>query len=285
MYFHLLIFILLSVSFSGNGVVNQLGGKFVNGRPLPETIRKKIVDLAGQGTRPCDISRQLRVSHGCVSKILGRFYETGSIRPGVIGGSKPKVATPHVVQKISEYKNNNPTMFAWEIREKLLTDQVCDVQTVPSVSSINRIVRNRLNSGSVSFPKEIVENHQSFEDVSPNGIIKVEPNTTMIQENAAVPISHLPGNIALADSMHRSPFPMNGILGVAIPQPNGTVIMCPADYATLAGSQTQSANGMTIHVVGDPEDSTANTITSQIATAENSMLVFFVYFLFYVILK
>lgn len=28
---------------------------------------------------------------GCVSKILTRFYETGSIRPGSIGGSKTKV--------------------------------------------------------------------------------------------------------------------------------------------------------------------------------------------------
>ena len=78
------------------------------------------------------------MSHGCVSKILGRYYETGSIRPGVIGGSKPKVATPHVVQAIARYKRHNPIMFAWEIRDKLLADGVCDQETVPSVSSINR---------------------------------------------------------------------------------------------------------------------------------------------------
>lgn len=103
---------------SGQAGVNQLGGVFVNGRPLPDCVRRRIVELALMGVRPCDISRQLLVSHGtfrytfllpsvlgcvvqfiygvflisgCVSKILTRFYETGSIRPGSIGGSKTKV--------------------------------------------------------------------------------------------------------------------------------------------------------------------------------------------------
>ena len=75
----------------GQGRVNQLGGVFINGRPLPNHIRHKIVEMAHHGIRPCVISRQLRVSHGCVSKILCRYQETGSIRPGAIGGSKPRV--------------------------------------------------------------------------------------------------------------------------------------------------------------------------------------------------
>lgn len=166
----------------GQGRVNQLGGVFINGRPLPNHIRHKIVEMAHHGIRPCVISRQLRVSHGCVSKILCRYQETGSIRPGAIGGSKPKVislifsyvqsikvklmhaltcwcviitcwfcktaylfgqqikqllclkqgTTPDVERRIEEYKRENPGMFSWEIRDKLLKDGICDRNNVPS---------------------------------------------------------------------------------------------------------------------------------------------------------
>ncbi|XP_076022781.1 paired box protein Pax-7-like isoform X2 [Genypterus blacodes] len=128
----------------GQGRVNQLGGVFINGRPLPNHIRHKIVEMAHHGIRPCVISRQLRVSHGCVSKILCRYQETGSIRPGAIGGSKPRhMASPDVERRIEEYKRDNPGMFSWEIRDKLLKDGVCDRSTAPSVSSISRVLRAR----------------------------------------------------------------------------------------------------------------------------------------------
>ncbi|XP_054453090.1 paired box protein Pax-5-like [Anoplopoma fimbria] len=130
------------------GGVNQLGGVFINGRPLPHLVRQHIVELAQRGVRPCEISRRLRVSHGCVSKILARYNDTGSIRPGMIGGSKPKVATPRVVQMILHLKHNNPTMFAWEIRDRLLLERVCNHDGVPSISSINRIIRNKVQSES-----------------------------------------------------------------------------------------------------------------------------------------
>ncbi|CAH2239985.1 jg3414 [Pararge aegeria aegeria] len=122
----------------GQGRVNQLGGLFINGRPLPNHIRLKIVEMAAAGVRPCVISRQLRVSHGCVSKILNRYQETGSIRPGVIGGSKPRVATPEVESRIEDLKRQNPGIFSWEIREKLIKEGVSDP---PSISSISRLLR------------------------------------------------------------------------------------------------------------------------------------------------
>ncbi|XP_051175310.1 protein gooseberry-like [Leptopilina boulardi] len=130
-------------SIPGQGRVNQLGGVFINGRPLPNHIRKQIVEMAGSGVRPCVISRQLRVSHGCVSKILNRYQETGSIRPGVIGGSKPRVATPEVESRIEDYKRENPSSFSWEIRDRLIKEGMCDRGSAPSVSAISRLLRGR----------------------------------------------------------------------------------------------------------------------------------------------
>ncbi|XP_029691326.1 paired box protein Pax-2a isoform X18 [Takifugu rubripes] len=186
-------------SMHRHGGVNQLGGVFVNGRPLPDVVRQRIVELAHQGVRPCDISRQLRVSHGCVSKILGRYYETGSIKPGVIGGSKPKVATPKVVDKIAEYKRQNPTMFAWEIRDRLLAEGVCDNDTVPSVSSINRIIRTKVQ--------------QQFHP-SPDGSVTPlsTPGHTIVPNTASPPVTSASNNPV-------GSYSINGILG--IPRSNG----------------------------------------------------------------
>ncbi len=127
--------------------------------PLPNAIRLRIVELAQLGIRPCDISRQLRVSHGCVSKILARYNETGSILPGAIGGSKPRVTTPNVVKNIREYKQGDPGIFAWEIRDRLLADAVCDKYNVPSVSSISRILRNKI--GNLSQPNQYENGKQT----------------------------------------------------------------------------------------------------------------------------
>uniref|UniRef100_T1KZY5 Paired domain-containing protein n=1 Tax=Tetranychus urticae TaxID=32264 RepID=T1KZY5_TETUR len=132
--------------YPGQGRRNQLGGVFINGRPLPNHVRLKIVEMAASGVRPCVISRKLRVSHGCVSKILNRYQETGSIRPGVIGGSKPRVATPEVEKKIEEYKRDNPGIFAWEIRDRLCKEGICDKNTAPSISSITRLLRTSKQS-------------------------------------------------------------------------------------------------------------------------------------------
>nr|XP_033798488.1 paired box protein Pax-2 isoform X12 [Geotrypetes seraphini] len=220
-----------SAMHPGHGGVNQLGGVFVNGRPLPDVVRQRIVELAHQGVRPCDISRQLRVSHGCVSKILGRFfaknnakkyYETGSIKPGVIGGSKPKVATPKVVDKIAEYKRQNPTMFAWEIRDRLLAEGICDNDTVPSVSSINRIIRTKVQQPFHPTPDG-------------TGTPVSAPGHTIVPSTASPPVSS-------ASNDPVGSYSINGILG--IPRSNGEKRKRDEDGSDGSGPNGDSQNSV-----------------------------------------
>nr|XP_023011730.1 paired box protein Pax-5 isoform X4 [Leptinotarsa decemlineata] len=193
-----------SSSSDGHGGVNQLGGVFVNGRPLPDVVRQRIVELAHNGVRPCDISRQLRVSHGCVSKILSRYYETGSFKAGVIGGSKPKVATPPVVDAIANYKRENPTMFAWEIRDRLLAEGICSQDNVPSVSSINRIVRNKAAEKAKHAHHIATSNAASAVSGGPVSVIAHAPATQLNEPRSGA-------------------YSINGILGLQH-DPNGNSI-------------------------------------------------------------
>lgn len=49
-------------------------------------------------------------------------------------------------------KQRDPGIFAWEIRDRLIADGVCDKYNVPSVSSISRILRNKLGASGMASP-------------------------------------------------------------------------------------------------------------------------------------
>jgi hypothetical protein len=77
----------------------------------------------------------------------------------------------------------DPGMFAWEIREKLLLDNICDKFNVPSVSSISRILRNKI--GPLSQPNNGNSEH-SDSNSSPS-----VPSTSSFMKN-----DHSPTNIS-----------------------------------------------------------------------------------------
>ena len=69
------------------------------------------------------------------------------------------MTTPHIVQKILRLKQENPALFAWEIRDLLRRELIqarngsatnSDLinASIPSISSINRILRNGSDTGS-----------------------------------------------------------------------------------------------------------------------------------------
>ncbi|XP_076310534.1 paired box protein Pax-6-like isoform X4 [Tachypleus tridentatus] len=126
---------LLTGSLNAMYLNSRLGGTQASPRVLPS-------ELSSHGLRPYDFARHFFASQTTVTKILERCDETGTLRPGIIGGSKPKVATPAVVAKIEQYKRENSTIFAWEIRERLISE-----------SSINKDSDEGPNSNITGKPK------------------------------------------------------------------------------------------------------------------------------------
>lgn len=128
---------------AGPGRLNQLGGAYINGKPLPKEIRHEILTLALRGFRPCDISRRLRITHGCISKLLSKYRKTGSIQAGGESVGRPRVITPRIAQRIMEYRKEQPGLFSWEIRDRLVQESLCSKESPPSLSSISRLLKNK----------------------------------------------------------------------------------------------------------------------------------------------
>ncbi|CAF2874229.1 unnamed protein product [Rotaria sp. Silwood2] len=101
-----------------------------NGSPLPDVIRTYIVQLTHNGVLPSDISRCLHVSNRCVSEILARSIE----------GLKSRVVETDVIETIAQYKHETPSIFAWKIRNRLLEENICNSENMPSLSSINQVL-------------------------------------------------------------------------------------------------------------------------------------------------
>lgn len=112
---------------------------------------------------PCTARSNWRVSISPPTKksvYFSRYYETGSIKPRAIGGSKPRVATTPVVNKIADYKRECPSIFAWEIRDRLLQEGVCNNDNIPSVSI--------LQFHRTPFPSETIPNSIETRSISNN---------------------------------------------------------------------------------------------------------------------
>ena len=156
--------------------MNQLGGVFINGRPLPTHIRMKIIEMSQQGVRPCVISRQLKVSHGCVSKILQRYHETGSIKPGAIGGNKTRSIKIEETEKSSLKK---PTCSSLS---SSLSDN--DENNNPNGLSIhhsnmdnNYMINNSIVGDNLGLVNQLNENNYKYGEYSSYDLINEDPNS------------------------------------------------------------------------------------------------------------
>lgn len=121
---------------------NQLGRTYSPGLPLSMGEREHIVALYKNGWKICDISKRLCVTHSCVSKILNRYRTTGSVRPK--DAKEGRTESPLVIA-IRDYRARLGMSRQSEIREQLIADGICSRENAPSRSSINHILRTKLD--------------------------------------------------------------------------------------------------------------------------------------------
>ena len=133
--------------FTDSARLNGLGGAYQNGKPLPKLPRRQIIALVINGVRQCDISRRLRITHGCVSKILSKYQRTGHFEPGRERAAKLRIiATPRAL-RTDKYMQDKPGLFSWDTRRaRLRQHNLCREGTLYSLSSIRRIL---LQTGTV----------------------------------------------------------------------------------------------------------------------------------------
>ena len=114
--------------------------------------------MAELGIRPCDISRQLKVSHGCISKLLSKYNDTGSFEPGRAQRKTSRDVSSEVKNKIEEYRRAAPGIFSWEVKEKLVADGYCTKESLPPLTVISRMLRRVKSTGSEYMEKSEGEN-------------------------------------------------------------------------------------------------------------------------------
>jgi hypothetical protein len=112
------------------------------GSSLPDNVRVEIVDwwLSGNGHR--SIGRELNIPKSTVSNIIHKFLERGDHKHRS-GGCTTRTRTDVITY--TEYcKWQQPSISAKEIKKKLVENNVCLSQNLPSESSITRTVRDDL---------------------------------------------------------------------------------------------------------------------------------------------
>ena len=133
-------------------------------------VRKRMLNLWLAGESFSAIASCSGVTSKTVSNIVKQFIERGHLFPLKPGGKERHVATPNVVEYIEFKKVSKPSITAVEIQLALLNDGVCNLENLPSKSTISDVLRKDLN---FTFKK-----------------LKVVPQESLTEQNQLKSIQH-----------------------------------------------------------------------------------------------
>ena len=156
---------------------NQVNGLYYSGRPTDIHTRTKVLDMYLQGQPFSKISKTTGLTTRGAQKICKQYENTGSLAPTQRAGGARSVLMNNVVEHIEYYKMCKPSIYNKEIREKLISEEVCTEQNVPSLSSISKSIRydlgysfKKLSSIPVEKERHLARQDQYIElmmDVNP----------------------------------------------------------------------------------------------------------------------
>lgn len=110
-----------------------------------EEERKRIVKLHLQGKSYRVIEKETgRCLRTCLN-VVKDYEKNHVVRTRRKPSERPRKITQTVLQYIEYQKWKEPSIICKEIRQKLLDDQICTVNNVPSVKSISRALKYELN--------------------------------------------------------------------------------------------------------------------------------------------
>ena len=55
---------------------------------------------------------------------------------------RPRIINPNIAKRIEEYIKEQPGIYSWQIRDRLLQENICSLENIPSLSSISRLLNN-----------------------------------------------------------------------------------------------------------------------------------------------
>lgn len=125
-------------------VRNQRGRVYEPGKPLSRPIREDIVDLYNRGYSVNKISKEVKVSKRSVTNIVQHFRRYGTVIPFSCGGHNPQKLTEDILECIEIWKLLKPSIYTREIQNRLLVEGVCDINSLPSLSTINNAIHGKL---------------------------------------------------------------------------------------------------------------------------------------------
>ncbi|XP_033746907.1 uncharacterized protein LOC117332133 [Pecten maximus] len=109
-----------------------------------DELRSKVIGLYAGGSSFPEIRRKTVLALSTCHGIVGSFVSKGSVEKSY-HTTKPRTKITDEVLKFIEYqKTSKPSIYAKEIHVKLLQENVCTADNVPSVRTIQDALKNEL---------------------------------------------------------------------------------------------------------------------------------------------